>query len=89
MSPAIPNIMAELAKVSHPLPAGNNFHDAAEPAVLNNNRHATCVDCHNAHAATRKCTFAAPPAIRPPQQGATGISALDGVTVADSGGQSI
>ncbi len=33
VSPAAPNIMAEVAKVSHPLPAGNNFHDAAETHV--------------------------------------------------------
>ncbi|HKI27460.1 MAG TPA: cytochrome c3 family protein [Candidatus Sulfotelmatobacter sp.] len=81
LSPAIPNVMAELAKVSHPLPSGNNFHDAAEPAVLNNNRHATCVDCHSAHSGNPEVQFAAPPAIRPPQQNATGVSALDGVTV--------
>ena len=81
LSPAIPNIMAEVAKVSHPLPSGNNFHDAAEPAVLNNNRHATCVDCHNAHAGNQEVQFSSPPAIRPPQQGATGVSALDGITV--------
>jgi predicted CXXCH cytochrome family protein len=80
VSPAAPNIMAEVAKVGHPLPAGNNFHDAAEPAVLNNNRHAACVDCHNAHASNPMLPSRQPPAIRPPQQGATGISALDGVT---------
>ena len=80
LSPAAPNIMAEVAKVSHPLPAGTNIHDAAEPAVLNSNRHATCVDCHSAHAGNPETTFSAPPAIRPPQQGATGVSALDGIT---------
>jgi len=79
--PAAPNIMAEYAKTSHLLPAGNNGHDAAEPGVLINNRHATCVDCHNAHASNPEVTFTAPPAIRPPQAGATGISATDGVTV--------
>ncbi len=80
VSPAAPNIMSEVAKVSHPLPAGNNFHDAAEPAVLPNNRHATCVDCHSAHASNPELQFSAPPAIRPPQAGATGVSALDGIT---------
>ena len=76
--------MAEIsgaAKVGHPLPSGNNFHDAAEAVVLNNNRHATCVDCHNAHASNQVTAFAAPPALRPSQTGATGVSALDGVTV--------
>jgi predicted CXXCH cytochrome family protein len=81
ISPAAPNIMAEYAKTAHLLPAGNNGHDAAEPAVLNNNRHATCVDCHNPHAANQEPTFSAPPAIRPAQAGVTGVSALDGVTV--------
>jgi len=80
LSPAISNIMAEVAKVSHPLPSGNNFHDAGESALLNNDRHATCVDCHSAHASNPELQFAAPPTIRPPQAGATGISALDGIT---------
>jgi hypothetical protein len=80
LSPAIPNVMAEVAKVSHPLPSGNNFHDAAETPLLNNNRHATCVDCHSAHASNPALQFSAPPAIRPPQSGATGISALDSIT---------
>ncbi len=81
LAPAAPNVMAEIAKVSHPLPAGNNFHDAAETAVLNNNRHATCVDCHSAHGSNQVVTFAAPPAIRPSQSNLTGISASDGATV--------
>ncbi|MGC1449869.1 MAG: cytochrome c3 family protein [Candidatus Sulfotelmatobacter sp.] len=80
VSPAIPSIMAEVAKVSHPLPSGNSFHDAAETVLLNNNRHATCVDCHSAHASNPELQFSAPPVIRPPQAGATGISALDGIT---------
>ena len=81
LAPAAPNVMAEIAKISHPLPAGTNFHDAAETAVLNNNRHATCVDCHSAHGSNQVLTFAAPPAIRPSQANLTGISATDGVTV--------
>jgi predicted CXXCH cytochrome family protein len=80
VSPPAPNIMSEVAKVSHPLPAGNNFHDAAETSVLTNNRHATCVDCHSAHASNPELQFSAPPAIRPPQAGAAGVSALDGIT---------
>ena len=81
LSPAAPNVMAEVAKTSHPLPSGNNFHDASEAALLNNNRHATCVDCHSAHAANPELQFSSPPAIRPPQQQATGVSALDSITV--------
>ena len=69
VSPAAPNIMAELAKTGHPLPSGNNTHDAAEPAVLMNNRHATCVDCHSAHGSNQVVTFAAPPTMRVSQSG--------------------
>jgi nitrate/TMAO reductase-like tetraheme cytochrome c subunit len=80
VSPLAPNIMSEYAKISHLLPSGNNGHDAAEPAVLINNRHATCVDCHSPHAARQEATFGAPPAIRPAQTGVTGVSASDGTT---------
>ncbi len=81
VSPAAPNVMAEVSKTGHPLPAGNNFHDAAETGLLNNNRHATCVDCHSAHGSNQVVTFSAPPTIRPSQTNVTGISANDGVTV--------
>ena len=83
ISPVTPNVYAEFAKVgSHVLPVGSNGHDAAENAVLNNNRHATCVDCHSAHASNQMppLPFPAAPAIRPPQNGVTGVSAVDGVT---------
>ncbi len=80
LSPAIPNVMAEVAKTGHPLPSGNNFHDAAEAPLLNNNRHATCVDCHNAHASNQVTQFPAPPTLRLSQTGVTGISAADGIT---------
>jgi hypothetical protein len=81
LSPAAPNIMAEFGKTGHPLPAGNNGHDEAEAAVLVNNRHATCVDCHDPHNSNQTTIFSSPPLLRPSQAGVTGISALDGVTV--------
>src|SRR5208283_1942435 len=81
ISPVAPNVYAEFSKISHLLPAGVNGHDAAEPAVLNNNRHATCVDCHSAHASNQMTTFSAPPTIRPPQNNATGVSGLDGISI--------
>jgi len=81
--PAIPNIYAEFAKIAHPYPSGINVHDAGEASVLNNNRHATCVDCHSPHASAQVTSFASvlPPAIRPSQAGAAGVSGTDGVTV--------
>jgi hypothetical protein len=83
ISPAITNVYAEFAKISHPYPSGINMHDAAEPTLLNNNRHATCVDCHSPHASQAVNSFSAtlPPLIRPSQAGALGISAMDGTTV--------
>jgi predicted CXXCH cytochrome family protein len=81
VSPAAPDVFGEFAKTAHPLPSGNNLHDAAESAVLNSNRHATCVDCHNPHSSNQVPTFTAPPAIRASQTGVVGINALDGVSV--------
>src|SRR5271157_2173081 len=82
ISPAIPNIYAEFAKNGHPFPAGNNTHDAAEAPLLNNNRHSTCVDCHNGHTSLAVTSFSSPlpPVLRGSQKGAVGISASDGNT---------
>ena len=80
--PAIPNVFNEFAKVGpHPLPTANNQHDRAEAPLLNNNRHATCVDCHNPHASLPTTSFTNPPGIRLSQNGVVGISATDGTTV--------
>jgi hypothetical protein len=49
--------------------------------VLNNNRHATCVDCHNPHASQANQSYGVPPLVRAPQNGLLGVSAADGVTV--------
>ena len=83
LTPAIPNVFAEFAKVGHPFPQGNNTHDAAEDVLLNNNRHATCADCHNGHGSQQVTTFPPPPALRLSQSGVAGISAADGQTVVD------
>jgi decaheme cytochrome c component MtrC/MtrF-like protein len=75
------NVYGEFAKVGHPYPAGNNTHDASEPAVLVNNRHSTCADCHNAHSSFQVTTFSPPPVIRGSQTGIVGVSAVDGTTL--------
>jgi len=79
--PSLVNVYAEFSKASyHPYPSGNNTHDTAEAILLNNNRHATCADCHDPHAAQQVTTFTPPPLIRPSQTGINGISASDGIT---------
>ncbi|MGA7288245.1 MAG: cytochrome c3 family protein [Terriglobales bacterium] len=82
LSPAILNVYAEFAKTGHPLPAGNNKHTSDESVVLENNRHATCADCHDPHATRQTGSFAST-AIRGSQNGTLGISATDGVTEVD------
>ena len=50
--------------------------------MLNNNRHAACVDCHNPHATQATVLpFPNPPIVRLPQTSVTGVSGLDGTTV--------
>ncbi|MFY9741042.1 MAG: cytochrome c3 family protein, partial [Candidatus Sulfotelmatobacter sp.] len=82
LSPAIPNVFAEFAKTGHPFPAGSNKHSSEEDVVLKNDRHATCVDCHNPHSSMQTTSFAST-AIRPSQNGTIGVSATDGVTTVD------
>jgi len=79
--PAAPDVFTEFAKGGHPFPTGANLHDAVEPVVLNQNRHATCADCHDAHGSEKTAMFSPPPAIRRSQSLASGISASDGFTV--------
>ena len=79
LSPAIPNVFAEFAKIGHPFPADNNGHSSQESLVLKNNRHASCVDCHNPHATMQTGSFA-PTNIRASENGTIGVSATDGVT---------
>ncbi len=82
ITPALPNIYAEFSKTSfHPFPSANNMHDSSEAILLNNNRHATCVDCHNPHAAQKLGnTFPPSPQIRISQAAVNGVLVSDGVT---------
>ena len=81
LSPAIPNVFAEFGKTTgHPFPAGSHKHSPQEGVVLENNRHATCVDCHNPHASRQTGSFAAM-TLRGSQNGTIGVSATDGITV--------
>ena len=81
--PNYANVFAEYAspKVGHPFPTSTNPHDAAEPTLLNNNRHATCVDCHSGHGSREVSVFPPAPLIRVSQKDVAGISATDGTTV--------
>jgi predicted CXXCH cytochrome family protein len=81
--PVYTNVFQEYAspKVGHPFPTSTNPHDAAEGTLLNTNRHATCVDCHNAHGSQTVGIFPTPPLIRFSQKGVAGISASDGTSV--------
>lgn len=81
ISPAIPNVTAEFAKTGHPFPSTNTQHQAGESVLLNQNRHATCADCHNPHSSSQLTAFTTAPAIRVSQGNVGGISASDGVTV--------
>ena len=77
------NVAPEYAtpKIGHPFPTSANPHSASENMLLNNNRHATCVDCHNAHGSGQVGVFPPPPLIRISQKDVAGISASDGTSV--------
>jgi predicted CXXCH cytochrome family protein len=82
INPALSNVYAEFSKASyHPFPSGTNTHDTAEAILLNNNRHSTCVDCHNPHGAQQVGnTFPPPPQIRLSEAAVNGVLASDGVS---------
>jgi hypothetical protein len=67
-------------KKGHPYANSGNLHTATEAAVLNQNRHTTCVDCHNGHGAQPTVAFGSPPGIRNSQIDVDGVSAVDGTT---------
>lgn len=91
ISPAAPNILSEYAKMNtgsgstlgtaHPWSTSGNLHTSGEGVLLNQNRHATCVDCHAPHSPRKVTSFSSAPAIRLSQTDTPGISESDGVTV--------
>jgi predicted CXXCH cytochrome family protein len=81
--PAYANVFAEYGtgKVGHPFPASPTPHDPVEATLLNNNRHATCVDCHNSHGSEPVGVFPSPPLLRISQKNIAGVNASDGTSV--------
>jgi predicted CXXCH cytochrome family protein len=69
------NVLADFQKTGHPYSDTTNPHTLGEEVVLNRNRHATCADCHNAHASSPTTTFLGTADIRPSQVGVTGVAA--------------
>ncbi|UWZ85429.1 cytochrome c3 family protein [Occallatibacter riparius] len=80
--PTYANAFAEYGsgKVGHPFPQSTSQHDDTEPALLQNNRHSTCVDCHNSHGSQLVGVFPQPPLMRASQKNIAGISAADGTS---------
>jgi predicted CXXCH cytochrome family protein len=74
LSQPLADVFGEFNKRGHPFAAGTNVHSPGEDVVLNQNRHATCADCHNAHAANPVATFGPSPAIRPSQNDVKGVA---------------
>lgn len=64
----------------HPFSDASNPHATNEPVVLDRNRHTTCADCHDSHAAQPTTSFSATPDLRPSQIGVAGVT-LDGIVV--------
>ncbi len=83
VAPAAPDVLAEMSlpKVGHSFPQATHPHQASESALLNQNRHANCVDCHNAHSSSRVTVFEGAPDMRRSQGRVEGISAADGTSV--------
>ncbi len=74
------NILAESQKNGHPFANSSNVHTPGEQTVLDRNRHATCADCHNSHAANPTTAFTGTGELRPSQANVSGVRA-DGTVV--------
>ena len=77
----LPNVTAAFnGQQGHLFADASNPHMMNEPLVLDRNRHATCADCHNPHAAQPTTFFPATPDLRPSQIGVAGVT-LDGMAI--------
>lgn len=77
----IMNVLADFntpGQKAHPFADATNQHTVWEPTILDRNRHATCADCHNAHAAQPTLAFDGTGNLRPAQMGVAGVAA-DGI----------
>jgi hypothetical protein len=74
VSPILNVLGAFNGQKGHPFSDASNPHGMNEPVVLDRNRHATCVDCHNPHAAQRTASFSETPDLRPAQAGVAGVT---------------
>jgi predicted CXXCH cytochrome family protein len=73
LSVPLADVFSDFRKRGHPFSAGTNLHSPSEKVQLDQNRHATCADCHNAHAAKQVVAFGAAPGIRASQTNVRGI----------------
>ncbi len=77
------NVLADFTtpgQKAHPFADTANQHTVWEPTVLERNRHTTCADCHNAHAAQPTVGFDGTATLRPSQMGVSGVG-VDGIAV--------
>ncbi len=77
----IMNVLADFntpGQKAHPFADATNQHTVWEPTILDRNRHATCADCHNAHAAQPTLAFDSTGTLRLSQMGVAGVGA-DGI----------
>jgi predicted CXXCH cytochrome family protein len=58
----------------HPFSDASNPHAVNEPVVLDHNRHTSCADCHDSHAARPTIAFSATADLRPSQIGVAGVT---------------
>jgi predicted CXXCH cytochrome family protein len=69
------NVVDVMGTKGHPYATDTNPHTGGESVVPDQNRHASCADCHNGHAAQPTTTFNVPPGVRPSQNGVSGVAA--------------